>query len=187
MGTQRTTTSTHCPPQPDEDVGWSYKHASYQTVTRYPMHINTFNGEAMLGKMEVSFEQWYHEVQCVKDHYPELVIWESTSKITKGGSGRYHPGTWALLPVHGPYSTKANHNLWHCGIIQCFNAKLYKVMQGNHEKVPSFTTRLEGTLNQDQVVVPFEDNRFKRCNSISKIISSTGVCKHIKRFNKISL
>ena len=24
----------------------------------------------------------------------------------------------------------------------------YKVMQGNHEKVPSFTMRLEGTLNQ---------------------------------------
>ena len=24
----------------------------------------------------------------------------------------------------------------------------YKVTQGNHEKVPSFTTRLEGTLNQ---------------------------------------
>ena len=24
----------------------------------------------------------------------------------------------------------------------------YKIMQGNNEKVPSFTTRLEGTLNQ---------------------------------------
>ena len=30
--------------------------------------INTFSGEAMPGKTEVSFEQWYHEVQCVKDH-----------------------------------------------------------------------------------------------------------------------
>ena len=31
--------------------------------------INTFSSEAMLGKMEVSFKQWYHEVQSVKDHY----------------------------------------------------------------------------------------------------------------------
>ena len=26
--------------------------------------INTFTGKAMLGKTEVSFKQWYHEVQC---------------------------------------------------------------------------------------------------------------------------
>ena len=39
--------------------------------------INTFSGEAMPGKTEVSFEQWYHEVQCVKDHYPESVVQES--------------------------------------------------------------------------------------------------------------
>ena len=31
---------------------------------------------------------------------------------------------------------------------------VYKVTQGNHEKVPSFTTRLEGTLNQIQLKCP---------------------------------
>ena len=36
--------------------------------------INTFSSDATLGKMEVSFKQWYHEVQCVKDHYPESVV-----------------------------------------------------------------------------------------------------------------
>ena len=36
--------------------------------------INTFSGDAMLGKTEVSFKQWCYEVQCVKDHYPELVV-----------------------------------------------------------------------------------------------------------------
>ena len=30
--------------------------------------INTFSGDATPGKTEVSFDQWYHEVQCVKDH-----------------------------------------------------------------------------------------------------------------------
>ena len=39
--------------------------------------INTFSGKAMPGKTEVSFEQWYHKVQCIKDHYPESVVWES--------------------------------------------------------------------------------------------------------------
>ena len=46
--------------------------------------INTFSGEAMPGKTEVSFEQWCHEVQCVKDHYPELVVWERIVWSLKG-------------------------------------------------------------------------------------------------------
>ena len=33
--------------------------------------INTFSGEATPGKTEVSFKQWYHEVQCVKGHYAD--------------------------------------------------------------------------------------------------------------------
>ena len=35
--------------------------------------INTFTGYATPGKTKVSFELWYHEVQCIKDHYPEVV------------------------------------------------------------------------------------------------------------------
>ena len=38
----------------------------------------------MSGKMEVSFKQWYHEVQCVKDHYPESVVRESIIHSFKG-------------------------------------------------------------------------------------------------------
>ena len=37
----------------------------------------------MQGKMEVSFEQWYHEVQCVKGHYTESVVWESIVRSLK--------------------------------------------------------------------------------------------------------
>ena len=36
--------------------------------------------------MEVSFEQWYHEVQCVKDHYLESVVWESIKQSLKGAA-----------------------------------------------------------------------------------------------------
>ena len=38
----------------------------------------------MPGKAEVLFEQWNHEDQCVKDHYPELVVWESIVRSLKG-------------------------------------------------------------------------------------------------------
>ena len=46
--------------------------------------INTCSGEAMPGKTEVLFEQWNHEVQCIKDHYPESVVWESIVRSLKG-------------------------------------------------------------------------------------------------------
>ena len=38
----------------------------------------------MPGKMKVLLEQWYHEVQCVKDHYPESVVRESIAHSLKG-------------------------------------------------------------------------------------------------------
>ena len=36
--------------------------------------------------MEVSFKQRYHEVQCVKDHYAESVVWKSIIRSLKGES-----------------------------------------------------------------------------------------------------
>ena len=60
--------------------------------------INTFSSEAMPGKTEVSFEQWYHKVQCVKHHYPESVVQESIIRSLKGAvahMARYR----VLLPV----------------------------------------------------------------------------------------
>ena len=72
------------PPQPDEDVG----HLINTLATRLQLgtpHINTFSGKATPGKTEVvSFEQWYHEVQCIKDHYPELVVQKSIVRSLKG-------------------------------------------------------------------------------------------------------
>ena len=48
--------------------------------------INTFSGKAMPGKTEVSFKQWYHEVQCIKDHYSESVVQESIVPSLKGAA-----------------------------------------------------------------------------------------------------
>ena len=56
------------------------------------------------------------------------------------------------------------------GIIASFDILMqtfYKVTQGNHEKVPSFTTRLEGTLNQIRLQCP-------------RIITDQEVQQHLK-------
>ena len=99
----------------------------------------------MPGKAEVSFEQVNHEVQCIKDHYPELVVWESIVRSLKGPAAdmAWYMGTTAsgsdiLQKLTVIFGTVASFDV----LMQNF----YKVTQGNHKKVPSFTTKLKGTL-----------------------------------------
>ena len=46
--------------------------------------INTFSGDATPGKTERSFKQWYHDVQCIKDHLPEAVVYQNIISSLKG-------------------------------------------------------------------------------------------------------
>ena len=115
--------------------------------------INTFSSEPLLEKKEVSFEQWYHKVQCIKDHYLESVAQDSIIRSLKGAVADI---AWCM----GPTSSMA-HILQKLAIIfgtvASFNVMMQnfsKVTQGNHEKVPSFTTRLEGILNQIKLQCP---------------------------------
>ena len=48
--------------------------------------INTFSGNVTPGKTEVSYKQWNQKVQCIKDHYLELVVWESIMRSLKGAA-----------------------------------------------------------------------------------------------------
>ena len=48
--------------------------------------ISTFSGDMAPGKTKVSYEQWSHEVQCIKDHYPESVVRESIMRSLKGAA-----------------------------------------------------------------------------------------------------
>ena len=115
--------------------------------------INTFSGDAMPGKMEVSFKQWYHEVQCVKDHYPESVVWESIIYSLKGAAvdmARYMGPTASMAHILQKLTVIL-------GTVVSFNIlvqNFYKITQNNNEKVQSFATRLEGTLNQIQLQCP---------------------------------
>ena len=103
--------------------------------------------------MEVSFEQWYHEVQCIKDHYLESVSWESIVRSLKGSvadMARYMDSTAIMAHILQKstviFGTVASFDV----LMQNF----YKVTQGNNEKVPSFTIRLEGTLNNITLQCP---------------------------------
>ena len=49
----------------------------------------------MPGKTEVDFEQWCHEVQCIKDHYLESVVQESIFRSLKGAAAGM---AWYMAP-----------------------------------------------------------------------------------------
>ena len=134
------------PAQPNVDMGCLINTLASVLHLGAPQ-INTFSGKAMPGKSEVSFEQWYHKVQCIKDHYAEVVVWESIVRSLKGAEAdmaRYMGPTASVSNILQKLTVIF-------GMVTCFDVfmqNFYKVTQGNHEKVPSFTTRLEGTLNQ---------------------------------------
>ena len=101
----------------------------------------------MPGKTEVSFEEWYHEVQCIKDHYSELVVRESIICSLKGAAA-------GVARYMGPITSIA-HILQKLTVIlgtvvsfDILMQNFYKVTQSNHKKVPSFAMRLKGTFNQ---------------------------------------
>ena len=104
------------------------------------------------GKTEVSYKQWSHEVQCIKDHYPESVVRESIMLSLRGAAAdmAHYMGPTAsvseiLEKLSVIFGTVASFDV----LMQNF----YKISQGN-EKVPSFVTRLEGTLNQIRIKCP---------------------------------
>ena len=142
------------------------------------LRINTFSSKAMPGKIEVSFKQWNHEVQCVKDHYPELVVQESIVRSLKGAvadMARYMGPTASVSNILQKltviFTTVASFNV----LMQNF----YQVTQGNHEKVPSFTMRLEGTLNQIRLKCPRQIANHKVSWHLKDQLFHR-VCKHIR-------
>ena len=103
-------------------------------------------------KTKVSYKQWSCEVQCIKDHYLESVVRESIILSLKGAAAD-------MANYMGPtagVSEILEKLLVIFGTVMSFDVLMqnfYKISQGN-EKVPSFATRLEGTLNQIRIKCP---------------------------------
>ena len=149
METSEAMQQSASPPQADPDVGHLLSMLAASLRMGTP-RINTFSGDAIPGKTEVSFEQWYHKVQCIEDHYLEAVVWESIIRSLKGAvadMARYMGPTMSvdhIMPkLSVIFGTVASFDI--------FMQNFYKETQGNNEKVPSFARRLEGTLSQIQV------------------------------------
>ena len=90
VGTQRTTSSPPVPIQPNKDMGHLINTLTMGLQLGTP-HINTLSGNTSPGKLEASFEQWNHEVHCVKDHCPRV-----------SGQGRYCALIERDRSKHGP-------------------------------------------------------------------------------------
>ena len=101
----------------------------------------------MPDKTEVSFEHWNHKVQCIKNHFLESVVWESIVQSLKGAAAH-------MAQYMGPTASVAEilQKLTVIfGTVALFDVLMqifYKVTQANHKKMPSFATRLEGTLTK---------------------------------------
>ena len=140
--------------------------------------INTFSGKAMPGKTEVLFEQWNQEVQCIKDHYPESVVWESIVRSPKGAAADM---AWYMGPT-ASISKILQQLTVIFGTVASFDVLMqnfYKVTQGNHQKVPSFATKLEGTLNQIRLKCPRRIADHKVMCHLEDWLFHR-VCKHIR-------
>ena len=92
-------------------------------------------------------------MQCIKDHYPESVVRENIMRSLKGAAADMacYMGPTAsvseiLEKLSVIFGTVASFDV----LMQNF----YKILQGDNEKVPSFMTRLEGTLNQIRIKCP---------------------------------
>ena len=141
-----------CPAPAGLDMGWLITALTLGLCIGIPK-ISTFSGNAAPGKTKVSYEQWSHKVQCIKDHYPESVVRESIMRSLKGAVAdmAHYMGPTAsvseiLEKLSVIFSTVASFDM----LIQDF----YKILQGGNEKMPSFMTRLEGTLNQIRIKCP---------------------------------
>ena len=168
---------TLTPAQPNADVGCLINMLAAGLCLGMP-RINIFSSKATPGKTKVSFEQWYHKVQCVKDHYPESVVQESIIRSLKGAAAdmaRYMGPTASVSNI----LQKLIVIFWMAASFDVLMQNFYKVTQGNHKKVPSFTTRLEGTLNQIQLKCP----RWIADHKVLWYLKNClfhGVCKHIR-------
>ena len=95
--------------------------------------ISTFSGNVAPGKTEVSYEQWSHKVQCIKDHYLELVVRESIMRSLKGAAAdmAHYMGPTASV------SEMLEKLLVIFGTVMSFNGLMqnfYKIMWGVTKK-----------------------------------------------------
>ena len=114
VGTWQDHAAAHKSPQANGCVSWLLSKVMAGLGMGSP-RINTFSGDATPGKTEVSFEQWYHKVQCVKNHCLEALVWESIIRSLKGAvadMSKFMGPTGSIDHILWKLS-----NFWHSGFL----------------------------------------------------------------------
>ena len=131
------------------------------TILTSGLHIGTpkiitFSSDVAPGKTEVSYEQWSHEVQCIKDHYPESVVRESIMRSLKGAVSDmacYMGPTAGVSKILEKLSVIL-------GTVASFDVLMqnfYKITEGGNKKVPSFAT-IGGHFEPNKNKMPQKDS-----------------------------
>ena len=109
-------------------------------------HLSSFSGEGTPGKRETSLEQWAIEVESVQGHYPEEVLWENivrSLRVPATHIVRYLGAQACVTPnlseLEMLYGTVISFDV----LLQSF----YCIHKIEGEKVLTYVTRLEGSLN----------------------------------------
>ena len=122
--------------------------------------------------MEVSFEQWYHEVQCVKDHYPESVVQESIMQSLNGAAAdmaRYMGPTASMAHI----LQKLMVIFWHCG--EHPYAIFLESDAGQPREGPSLHHKAERDPQPNRVAVPWEDNQLRGATAPQRLSLPQGL------------
>ena len=95
------------------------------------------------------FEQWAFKVKGVMQSCMDTVLREGIVCCLWG------PGLvfGAACPI-GRDNNEIRAHAWHCGVIQHFDTKSFKLQQGKTEKVPVYVPQLQGELNVVQQEYP---------------------------------
>ena len=102
-----------------------------------------FHAEEAPGKNEVSFEQWLSEVRSVQGLYAEPVFWKAVLKSLKASEANFVRYMRPKVELEGIISKLETMY----GIVASFNVlmqRFYKISQDQNEKIPAYTTRIEG-------------------------------------------
>ena len=132
MGPYRTTTKTSKSCTSRTRYGSAHQHPNIGSVNWHPKNQHFQWRHVAPGKTEVSYEQWSHEVQCVKDHYPESVVCESIMQSLKGAAADM---AHYMGPTAGVYDILEKLSVIF-GTVASFDVLMqnfYKISQGNEK------------------------------------------------------
>ena len=126
-GSLWTTQQPPCPELAGPDMGQLITALTLDLCIGTPK-ISTFSDNVAPGKTEVSYKQWSHEVQCIKDHYLEWLVRESIMSL-KGAAADMA----CYMDPTASVSEILEKHLVIFGTVMSFNALMqnfYKIMQG---------------------------------------------------------